>query len=209
MSFNKIKNKLKQLKREYIGPDYDFVKHLPKPQDLGASDSGNFSALFKDIMALMKYVEILTFGDPPLGYNYFLRSGKCSNDRNGRPCKGINKCVNRYLYVRNIPTGNIPGLAQLGLRNTPFKGMVPGLAEDAGDLLKIPMKLWKDLSGSGPKPPNKCKLVRRTVGPAGGTHYETRWVPVLEPFISRNNELIVLGLLFLVIILYYFKKKYN
>ena len=65
-------DKLKKLKTEYMGPDYDYAKNVPNPKSLGISGDGNFNALIKDINGLVKYVNILTFGDPPLGYNFFL-----------------------------------------------------------------------------------------------------------------------------------------
>ena len=200
-------NKLKQLKKEYLGPDYDYAKQVPSPNDLGVSGGGNFSVLMTDIEALMKYITILTFGDPPLGYNFFIRSGKCNNDKNGKACNLLKgNCVNRYIYVKNIPSGNIPGLAQLGLTNTPFKGMVPALAEDAGQLATVPKKLWDDLSGKGSKVPNKCKLVTRSVGPSTGTHNETRWVPIIEPF-KNDNLYLLFGICCLFFVILYFQKR--
>jgi hypothetical protein len=199
-------NKFNKLKNEYMGPDYDYAKNVPNPKSLGISGDGSFSALINDITGLVKYVNILTFGDPPLGYNFFLRSGKCGNNKYGKSCSGKpNTCVNRYIYVRNIPTGNIPGLSDMGMGKTSFKGLVPGLAEDVGDLTEIPVKIWDNLSGKGTNPPNKCKLVTRTVGPNGNTRSVSRWVPIIEPFSNNSNFYLISAFIFFFIIYFFFK----
>ena len=193
---------LNKLKKEYIGPNYNYAKKIKNPKQYGVSGDGKFGALIDDISALMKYVEVLTFGKPPLGYNFFLRSGKCGNDKNGKSCYGKpSKCVNRHIYVRNIPTGNIPGLSNMGLGQTSFKGLVPGLAEDVNDLTNIPKSIWDNLSGKGTKPPNKCKLVRRTVGPSGNTKYVSRWVPVIEPFSNKTKNYLIIGTLIIILVI--------
>lgn len=194
--------KLKELKKEYMGPDYNYAKHIKNPKQYGVSGNGKFSSLIGDISALTKYVEVLTFGEPPLGYNFFLTSGKCGNDKNGKSCYGKpSKCVDRHIYVRNIPTGNIPGLSNMGLGKTSFKGLVPGLAEDVNDLTKIPKNIWDSLSGKGTKPPNKCKLVRRSVGPSGNTKYVSRWVPIIEPYANKTSNYLLTGTLIIILVI--------
>lgn len=197
--------KLKKLEREYMGPEYNYAKKIKNPKEYGVSGNGNFGALKNDISGLMKYVDVLTFGSPPLGYNFFLKSGKCGNDKKGKSCYGKPKqCVDRHIYVRNIPTGNIPGMSNMGLGKTSFKGLVPGLAEDVNDLTTIPKKIWDNLSGKGTHPPNKCKLVRRTVGPSGNTSYISRWVPIIEPYKNINKKhdyLIVIGLIIILVLI--------
>ena len=184
-----IESKAKELQTELIGPDYNYGKYIPTPGDLGVSGSGNFGALIRDISASIKYMQVLTFGSPPLGYNFFLKSGKCSNDEQGNSCYSKpNSCVDRYIYVRNIPSGRIPGLSNMGLGNTSFKGLVPGFAENAEDLVNVPNNIWNNLSGKGPQPPNKCKKVTRSVGPSGNTRPVTKWVPIVEPFINRKKD---------------------
>ena len=195
-------DELKKLKNEYMGPDYNYAEHIKTPQQYGVSGDGNFSSLMGDISALTKYVEVLTFGDPPLGYNFFLKSGKCGNDTKGKSCYGKpNKCVDRHIYIRNIPTGNMPGLSNMGSGNTSFKGLVPGLAEDVNDLTDIPKKIWDNLSGKGTKPPNKCKLVRRLVGPSGNTKYTSRWVPIIEPFSNKPSNYLIIGTLIIILVI--------
>jgi len=193
---------LDKLKKEYIGPNYNYAKHIKNPKQYGVSGDGKFSSLMGDMNALMKYVEVLTFGSPPLGYNFFLRSGKCGNDKNGKSCYGKpNNCVNRHIYIRNIPTGNIPGLSNMGLGKTSFKGLVPGLAEDVNDLTNIPKNIWDNLSGKGTKPPNKCKLVRRLVGPSDKTKYVSRWVPLIEPFTNKTKNYFIIGTLIIILVI--------
>lgn len=202
---DKIKRKLKKAKEDVLGQSYDYGDHIPTPQALGVSADGNLFALVDDIKASMKYTNMMVLGnDPhPLGNNFFIKSGKCNNDEQGKSCKNnMLKCADRYIYVRNIPTGEIPGMKWAG--DTGLKGLVPGFLQDVEDLTTVPKRIIDNLSGKGSKPPNKCKQVTRWVGPSGKMWKETRWSPVVEPF-SIKTEQFLLGFIILLMIIVFIR----
>jgi hypothetical protein len=203
-TLNSLKRKIVKKEESILGQKYDYEKRIPSPSSLGVTSDGNLFSLVDDIDANMKYANILVFGnDPhPLGNNFFIKSGKCANNDEGKPCSNnIMDCADRYLYVRNIPTGKVPGMSRLGMGdiNTPFKGIIPGFGEDIADLANVPEQMIQGLRG---KSNNKCKKVTRSVGPAGAMWRETRWVPLIEPFqINKNEFLLGFIILLLVIVL--------
>lgn len=113
--------------------------------------------------------------DAALGSNYFLPLGRC-NESSDRECRG----QDRYVYVRNIPTGKIPiignlsfhGLTGCNLKGiTESRGLVPGLLEDVSDIQ--PMALMEAIGKSGNYGSYKCS--RRSY-PVGKNIYD----PTLE-----------------------------
>ena len=59
----------------------------------------------------------------PLGSNSFIKSGTCG-DKSSDECKG----KDRYIYVRNVPSGVIPCMGSFTPK-TNMKGLVPGLKQ--------------------------------------------------------------------------------
>jgi hypothetical protein len=104
--------------------------------------------------------------DTALGSNYFLPLGKCdASSADG--CK--NK--NRFVYVRNIPTGKIPmadnlsfhGLTGCNLAGlSESRGLIPGMFEDLSDIQ--PLSLMENLGGKGNYGSYTCKKVKLPVG---------------------------------------------
>lgn len=109
--------------------NYDYSKQIKAPSELGMSSNGSLSALSNDINGLISYTEILVSGKSAasrsggaLGNKYFLETGaEClANDTNQQ--------ANRYIYVNNVPTGNIPLISSaMGTNFTDFKGLIPGI----------------------------------------------------------------------------------
>lgn len=106
-------------------------------------------------------------GELALGENYFIDSTiECDKQKSDAKCE--NKT--QHTYIRNIPTGTIPGL------NTSFKqltgaelpgltesrGIVPGLLEDAADI--NPYTLGHGIFGGGNYGSPICKSVKLPVG---------------------------------------------
>ena len=92
------------------------------------STRGSLSAVANDITGLIAYVEVLVTGKSkasatggPLGNKFFLKTGaKCMDKSN-------NKQVDRYIYVNNVPVGNIPFISSgLDVNFSEFKGLIPG-----------------------------------------------------------------------------------
>ena len=112
-------------------------------------------------------VEMKNGKDRALGANYFLNTNKKCD-----PLKSDPKCKDkeRYVYVRNIPTGTIPPL-NLSFYNatgcnltglTEGRGLVPGLIEDIYDF--NPIELGIAVSGNGNLGSDSCKEMTLPVG---------------------------------------------
>lgn len=122
-----VKN-LQELDDKLTGPDYDYVKHIRSPEQLGMSNKGSVSALTKDINGLIDYVKLLVTGQgkasvtgQPLGNKFFFRTGASCKD------KSSGKTVQRYIYINNVPDGSMPFITSgMGMKFTSFKGLVPG-----------------------------------------------------------------------------------
>ena len=104
---------------------YPYSKYIKSPDKLGASP--NPKALANDVKALISYVEVLVSGKSkaqtvsPLGNKYFMDSGGKCKDTAGVEHK-------RYVYINNIPDGNIPLISDaMGQNMTSFEGLVPGV----------------------------------------------------------------------------------
>lgn len=105
--------------------------------------------------------------DLSLGANYFINSSeKCDTSGSSLECRDSDK----FVYVRNIPTGTIPPL-NLSFYNatgcnltglTEGRGLVPGLVEDVYDF--NPIELGIAASGNGNLGSNTCKEMTLPVG---------------------------------------------
>jgi len=104
---------------------YPYSKYILAPGKLGASPSPN--ALGNDVRALISYVKVLINGNSnaqsvsPLGNRFFMDTGgKCKDS------SGVKQT--RYVYINNVPDGNIPFISSaMGENMSSFKGLVPGV----------------------------------------------------------------------------------
>lgn len=118
---------------------------------MGMSADGNFGALTNDVTGLINYIEVLVSGNAgsttggPLGDKFFLKTGgQCTDVASG-------KKVDRYIYIDNVPNGNIPFISSGlgGTDFTEFEGLIPGLLGDLGKL--NPLNLFKSfMMGDNP-----------------------------------------------------------
>jgi hypothetical protein len=109
------------------------------------------SALGNNIDGLIGYVELLVSGGgkasatgQPLGNKFFLKTGgKCTD-------KTTRQEVDRYVYINNVPQGNIPFISSgVGVNFTNFKGLIPGTISNLNAF--NPMEIFQAfLSGSKP-----------------------------------------------------------
>ena len=107
--FTDILKNAKEVEEELLGPDYPYYKYIKNPSELGMSGDGSLKQLGKDIDGLVNYVELLVSGKgnasatgQPLGDKFFLKTGgKCTDKSTGQE-------VDRYIYIDNVPAGNIP-----------------------------------------------------------------------------------------------------
>jgi hypothetical protein len=126
--FEEVLNDANAVQTELLGPTYPYYKNIKMPNQIGMSDEGSLSALANDVNGLIQYVEVLVTGNSqasatggPLGNKFFLQTGaKCKDVASGNQ-------VDRYIYVDNVPDGNIPFISQgLGVNFSNFEGLIPG-----------------------------------------------------------------------------------
>ena len=130
--FEDVLTNAKGLEEKLLGPDYPYYKYIRTPSEIGMSGDGNLTQLGKDIDGLENYVRLLVEGKgsasatgQPLGNKFFLQTGaKCTDQSTGQ-------LVDRYIYVDNVPSGNIPFISSgMGANFTDLRGLIPGAMDD-------------------------------------------------------------------------------
>jgi hypothetical protein len=149
--FQEVLHNAKAAEEKYIGPDYPYYKYIKTPSEIGMSSTGSLSVLGKDIDGLVGYVEVLVSGGgkasatgKPLGNKFFLKTGgKCTD-------KATSQDVDRYIYINNVPAGNIPFISSgAGVNFSELKGLIPGTLSNLNAF--NPMEIFQAfLSGSKP-----------------------------------------------------------
>jgi hypothetical protein len=129
-----------------LGKDFNYAGAIRSPGELGISSAPTMGALSADIAGLLEYTNVLISGNGravkgKLGNQYFLKTlAKCK--LNGRD-------VDRYLYINNVPTGNISfGGTSLTGRSS-LRGLVPGMMEGIGKI--NPLSMFKAFSEGTPQ----------------------------------------------------------
>ena len=148
---NVFKESLGNGKASLLGPDYPYYKYIKAPSDIGMSDKGSLKQMGKNIDGLIDYVEVLVSGKSkasttgqPLGNKFFLKTGgKCMDTSTEQE-------VDRYIYINNVPMGNIPFLSSgVGVNFSEFRGLIPGTISNLNAF--NPMALMRGfLEGSKP-----------------------------------------------------------
>lgn len=190
--FQEVLTDAQNVETSLLGPDYQYYKYINTPSSIGMSSNGSISALSTDVEGLIAYVELLVEGTGkasstgnPLGDQFFLKTGaKCiANDTNEQ--------TDRYIYINNVPTGNIPFISSgLGVDFSVFKGLIPGAMTDLNVLNPYNI-LQSFLSGSTPP----CQqLTMQTIDSNNNVSSETQYVTLtdiqnMDPciFPSRSN----------------------
>ena len=129
--FENVLNNSAGVKEKLLGPTYDYSSQIKMPSQIGMSSKGDLKTLGKDITGLIEYVKALVSGDSKatktkyLGNKFFLKtSAKCI-------AKDTNEKVDRYVYMNNVPSGNIPFISDaMGVNFKMFKGLIPGVISD-------------------------------------------------------------------------------
>jgi hypothetical protein len=126
--FEQVLSGAGNVSKEYTGPSYPYYKYIKTPSELGMSDEGSLEQMGKDINGLISYVELLVSGNSKasstgqaLGNKFFLKTGgKCKDTKTSQD-------VDRWVYINNVPTGNIPFISSgIGVNFSEFKGLIPG-----------------------------------------------------------------------------------
>ena len=126
--FTEVLNDATGVEEELLGPTYPYYSNIKTPSEIGMSDQGSLATMGKDIDGLIQYVNLLVSGNSkasatgqPLGNKFFLQTGaKCKDTASGEE-------QDRYIYVDNVPDGNIPFISSgMGVNFSEFRGLIPG-----------------------------------------------------------------------------------
>ena len=194
--FEDVLTNAKAAEEKYIGPDYPYYKYIRTPSEMGMSGAGNLTQLGKDIDGLVNYVELLVSGGgkasstgQPLGNKFFLKTGgKCTNKTSGQD-------EDRYIYINNVPVGNIPFISSgVGVNFSEFKGLIPGTISNLNAV--NPMEMFQAfLAGSKPD----CQeLQMETIDIYNNKSTESHYVTLvdiqnMDPCIFQNKKNPVTG----------------
>ena len=179
--FQEVLNNAQGVQEQLLGPTYPYYKNVKSPSQLGMSDKGTIQQMSQNIVGLTNYVELLVSGKSkasatggPLGNKFFLQTGgKCVDNS----VDGSNNQVDRYIYVNNVPEGNIPFISSgLGVNFTEFRGLIPGAMSNLNVLNPFGL-LQSFLAGSTPP----CQeLTMQTIDVNNNKSSETNFVTVTD-----------------------------
>ena len=185
--FQEVLNDAGAVEQKLLGPTYPYYKNIKTPSQLGMSDKGSIQQMAQDVNGLIQYVEVLVTGNSqasstggPLGNKFFLQTGakcaavdKCSNQNDSSTCQQ----VDRYIYVNNVPQGNIPFISSgLGVNFKEFKGLIPGAMGNLNVLNPFAI-MSAFTSGSTPK----CQeLTMQTIDINNNRSSETHYVTLTD-----------------------------
>ena len=134
---------------------YSYAQNIKTPAELGISTKASYSTAGNDIIKMGSYVDVLISGQcskkapcasktgGPLGNKYFYSTGGQCKDSSGN-------MQDRYLFVNNIPTGNLPILDV----STGMQGLIPGIIGDMGAINPVALA---SIIGEGSTP--ECSQV--------------------------------------------------
>jgi hypothetical protein len=145
------------------------------------SSRGTIQQMSQNIVGLTNYVEVLVSGTSsasatggPLGNKFFLQTGgKCIDNS----VDGSNNQVDRYIYVNNVPEGDIPFISSgLGVNFTDFRGLIPGAMSNLNVLNPFGL-IQSFLAGSTPP----CQeITMQTIDVNNNKSSETNFVTVVD-----------------------------
>ena len=194
--FEDVLDNAKGVEEKLIGPDYPYYKFIKTPQQIGMSGKGSLNALGKDINGLISYTELLVSGKSkasatgqPLGNKFFLKTGaKCTANK-------TDDVVDRYVYIDNVPAGNIPLISSgIGVNFSEFRGLIPGTISNLNAF--NPFQIMQAFM-TGAKP--ECQeLTMETIDVHNNKSTETHYVTLtditnLDPCIFPDKKNIVTG----------------
>ena len=176
--FQDVLTDVNSVQEKLLGPDYPYYKNIKSPSEIGMSSDGNLSAFARDIDGIINYATLLVTGNStasatggPLGNKFFLKTGATCVDTE------TNQDVTRYIYVNNVPEGNVPFISSgLGVNFTEFRGLIPGTISNLNVLNPFGI-MGAFLSGS--KPP--CQnITLQTIDANNNKSSETHYVTTVD-----------------------------
>lgn len=185
--FQEVLTDAQGVEQELLGPTYPYYQNINTPAQIGMSDNGTLQQMAKDINGLIQYVELLVTGNSqasktggPLGNKFFLKTGaKCAAIDNCTNPNDVSTCqsVDRYIYVDNVPAGNIPFISSgLGVNFSEFKGLIPGAMGNLNVL--NPYAIMRAFM-SGSTPPCQ-QLTMQTIDVNNNSSSETNYVTLTD-----------------------------
>lgn len=185
--FQDVLTDAKGVEEKLLGPTYPYYKNIRTPSDIGMSDRGTLPQMSRNINGLIQYVELLVSGNSqasatggPLGNKFFLQTGakcaavdKCSDPNEPSTCDQ----TTRYIYVNNVPEGNIPFISGgLGVNFSEFKGLIPGAMGNLNVL--NPFAILRAFASGGTPP---CQeITMQTIDVNNNSSSETHYVTLAD-----------------------------
>jgi hypothetical protein len=179
--FEEVLNDVNGVQSLLLGPTYPYYNNIKTPSQLGMSDKGTIQQMGQNITGLTNYVEVLVSGKSkasktggPLGNKFFLQTGgKCVDNS----VDGSNNQVDRYIYINNVPQGDIPFISSgLGVNFSEFRGLIPGAMSNLTVLNPFGL-LQSFLAGSTPP----CQeITMQTIDVNNNKSSETHFVTVTD-----------------------------
>jgi hypothetical protein len=185
--FQDVLTDAKGVEEKLLGPTYPYYKNIRTPSEIGMSDRGTLPQMSRNINGLIQYVELLVSGNSQasatggaLGNKFFLQTGakcaavdKCSDPSEPSTCEQ----TNRYIYVNNVPEGNIPFISSgLGVNFSEFKGLIPGAMGNLNVL--NPFAILRAFSSGGTPP---CQeITMQTIDVNNNSSSETHYVTLAD-----------------------------
>lgn len=192
--FQEVLQDARGVQERLLGPTYPYYKNIRTPSEIGMSNRGTIQQMAQNIDGLIDYVEVLVTGNSgasttrrPLGNRFFLRTAaKCRDTQTSTD-------VDRYIYVDNVPAGNIPFISNgLGVNFSEFRGLIPGTMSNLNVL--NPFNIMQSFL-SGATPPCQ-KLTMETIDVNNNRSSETHYVTLtdirnMDPcsFSNRRNPI--------------------
>jgi hypothetical protein len=167
-----------------VDTSYSYVNFIKTPSEMKISDKGTIETLKRDVEGLAEYAKLLIEGTSgaskapnkgPLGNKFFVKTmGKCNDINTMDPTK---KEKDRYLYINNVPLGNIPMLSsESGTNYKDFRGLIPGMMMNM-DVLN-PSNIAAAFSSTGT--PDCQEITMQTINSKNTVSSETNYVTISD-----------------------------
>lgn len=177
--------------------NYTYYKYINTPTELGMQPGYNLSNIADGVGGIISYIKLLVEGGSPasktggpLGNKYFYTTSQTCTDPDGNS-------QTLSLYVDNVPSGNL-GIIPNGIGGnfSSFKGLLPGLLENAFSLANIDF-----FSAFSSMDPPKCQQVTlQTIDVNNNVGTGTAYVSIddiknISPcnFVNNGNTNVVTG----------------
>lgn len=195
--FQEVLTNAQGVEERMLGPTYPYYKNIKSPSEIGMSDKGTIQQMAKNVDGLIDYVELLVTGNSrasatgrPLGNKFFLQTGAkcqaCDDPNDPNSCR----TEDRYIYVNNVPVGNIPFISSgMGVNFSEFKGLIPGAMGNLNSL--NPYGLMRAfLTGANPPcQPITMETINSNNTKTSETHYVTLAdIQSMDPCVFPNGK---------------------